>query len=68
MDDTVMPQSAALVLDYELAVIAFNSAAATLIDRLAAHERPTDQELSAEKDARAAVVAARQRVWESQKE
>jgi hypothetical protein len=68
MDDTPTPESAALVRDYELAVIEFNVAAATLIDRLAANKRPTDQELSAEKAARAAVVAARQRVWDTRKE
>jgi len=68
MDNTATPESAALVREYELALIAFNVAAATLIDRVAAKKRPTEQELLAEKNARAAVVAARQRVWNSRTE
>ena len=48
---------------YANAVLAFNAASATLILKFAANLRPADEQIAAEEDARAAVVAARQNLW-----
>ena len=48
---------------YANAVLAFNVASATLILEFAANLRPADEQIAAEEDARAAVVAARQNLW-----
>ena len=63
-DDIAMPGLEALLRGYQVAVLAFNAATATLIHHLAASTLPSDQEISVEEDARATVVAARRRVWD----
>ena len=63
-DDTAMPESEGLLRGYQFAVLAFNAATARLIHHLAALTLPSDQEISAEEDARATVVSTRRRVWD----
>jgi hypothetical protein len=54
------PQSA-----YAAAVLEFNRAAVPLIVALSAQVRPSDTEVIREVNARAAVVKARRRVWDT---
>jgi len=63
-ENTAMPELEALLRGYQVAVVAFNAATAGMIHHLAASTLPSDQEISAEEDARAAVVAARRGVWD----
>jgi hypothetical protein len=51
-----------LLRRYEVAMIAFNAASATLIDHLAAESLPTDEQIVRERNARAAAVSARRRL------
>jgi hypothetical protein len=62
-DYTANPQTEALVRAYKAALVAFNAASATLTLHLAAKSLPTVREISAEENARAAVVAARRDLW-----
>ena len=62
-DDTANLQPEALFRAYRAAVIAFNAASATLILDIAAESLPTAQEISAEENALAAIVAARRNLW-----
>jgi len=62
-DRTANPQSESLIRAYQVALVAFNAASATLILHLAAASLPTAEEISAEENARAAVVAARRELW-----
>jgi len=61
-DSTVDPESR-LLGAYQLAVVEFNTASARLILHLVAESLPTAGEVSAEEEARAAVVAARRNLW-----
>ena len=60
---TAITESEALLRNYHLALSAFDSATAPLMRHLAAGTLPSEREISAEEDARVAVVAARRRVW-----
>jgi len=51
-----------LLHSYELAIVAFNAASATLVEHLAAQSVPTDEELVRESNTRAAAVAARRQL------
>jgi hypothetical protein len=62
-DHAANSQSDALFRAYRVAVIAFNAASSRLMLRLAEESLPTAQEVSAEENARAAVVAARLNLW-----
>jgi hypothetical protein len=48
---------------YANAVLAFNAASAAMILNLAADRAPTDELIAAEEASRAAVVAARRKLW-----
>ena len=54
---------ASLFAEYGAAVLTFNTASASLILHLAAKSVPTNAEITAEENARAAVVAARRKLW-----
>jgi hypothetical protein len=56
-------ESDALLRNYRAAVVAFNVATAPLMHHLAATTLPSEQQISAEENARVALVAARRRVW-----
>ena len=60
---TATTESDALLRNYHLALNAFNAATAPLMHHLAAATLPSEREISAEEDARVAVVVARRRVW-----
>jgi hypothetical protein len=62
-DHAADSQSEGLFRAYRVAVVAFNAASARLMLQLAAESLPTAQEISAEENARAAVVAARRNLW-----
>ena len=51
-----------LRLGYEIAMVAFAAASATLIDHLAARSLPTDEQIVREKNTRAAAVSARRQL------
>jgi uncharacterized membrane-anchored protein YhcB (DUF1043 family) len=53
-----------LVRDYQSAVLDFNAASTALIRHLAAESLPGDDLIAAEEDSRAAVVGARQKLWD----
>ena len=52
-----------LLHSYEMAMVAFNAASATLIDHLAAKSQPTDEQIVRERNTRAAAVSARRQLW-----
>ena len=62
-DHATDSQLDALFQVYRVAVVAFNTASAALMLHLAAKSLPTAQQISAEENARAAVVAARRNLW-----
>jgi hypothetical protein len=49
------------------AILAFNAASATLILRFAANLPPSDEQIAAEEEARARVVATRRDLWGAQR-
>ena len=51
-----------LLHSYEMAIVAFNAASATLIDHLAAESLPTNEQLVRESNARAAAVSSRRQL------
>jgi hypothetical protein len=57
------PSMAELRSAYALATLTFNAVSADLILKFAANLRPTDEQIAAEEESRAAVVAARQKLW-----
>jgi hypothetical protein len=48
---------------YEMAMVAFNAASATLIDHLAAKSLPTDEQIVRERNTRVAAVSALRQLW-----
>ena len=61
--DAANSHSEALFRAYRVAELAFNAASWRLLVHLATESLPTAQEISAEENARAAVVAARRNLW-----
>jgi hypothetical protein len=52
-----------LLHSFEMAMVAFNAASATLIDHLASKSLPTDEQIVRERNTRAAAVSARRQLW-----
>ena len=48
---------------YASAVLAFNASSAALILHLAANSLPSNEQIAAEEESRAAVLAARRKLW-----
>jgi hypothetical protein len=63
MSKAAKPKSDRLRAAYARAVLAFNAAAAVLIVHVAADSVPTSAEIATEERLRAAVVAARRKIW-----
>jgi hypothetical protein len=51
---------------YATAVLAFSAASSVLVLKLAVNSLPTDEQITMEENARAAVIAARRKVWAGQ--
>lgn len=58
-----MSENEDLRAEYAAAVLAFNAASAVLIVHFAADTVPTAEDMAAEEESRAAVVAVRQLLW-----